>query len=74
MTKALALVPVYFSAGAAQAYRSAYNAPLSPKSAPYERRDEAARLLAAELRPPYRAVFESLLAKGTPPRPADQVS
>ena len=78
MTKALALVPVYFSAEAAQAYRSAYNAQLGPKSIPnsayYERRDEAARLLAAELRPPYRSAFASLFGKGSPPKPADQES
>jgi hypothetical protein len=68
MTKALALVPVYFSAEAAQAYSSAYNAQLSPKSVPnsayYERRGEATRLLAAELRPSYRSIFAALFGKG----------
>lgn len=68
MTKALALVPAFFTPEAANSYKSVYGANLSSQNVPnsvfYERSDVAVRLLAIELAPHPQSIFAPLLETG----------
>jgi hypothetical protein len=64
MTKALAMVPAFFSPEAASAYRAAFTTSLGPKNVPnsefYERQSKAMQILAREIRPQTNQLFSSL--------------
>ena len=75
MTKALALVPAFFSPNTAHAYRAVYSAGLSLSNAPnpeyYQRLGVAMRMLAEELNPPSQSILGPFFrsTRGQPEQP-----
>ena len=62
-------MPAFFSPETAQVYKMAFDAKLGLDNIPnhpfYERRNKAAQLLAAELRPPLQSLFARLFIPNT---------